>query len=161
MKTVTPAQRRIFFREVRLAAREVGEETEAYRKRIMLEETGAQSLLLVSATNGFDRLMVRIATDKGDFDLALKYTANSLNRVVRLVVEAAKKIVEAKGGGDLCDYIHGVMLQSGMITEPKGATWRARLAFPEVYMDFTEAEVKRLLYMLTTHLQRLKKKAAS
>ena len=156
MRPVTPAQRRILFREVRLAAREVGEDTEAYRKRIMLEETGYSSLRGVSSTAGFDNLMVRIATDKGDFELALKYTANSLNRVVKLVLDAAAKIVSLKGHGSGCDYIHGVMLQSGMIQERKNAAWIERLSYPSAWMDFSEAEVKRLLFMLNTHLRRMK-----
>ena len=156
MKAVTPSQRRILFREVKFAAKEVGEDAEAYRKRIMLEETGATTLREVSATAGFDRLMVRIATDKGDFELALKYTANTLNRIAKLIVGAAVRIVEAKGGGDFRDYIHGVMLQCGMLKEPMSAYKRERLAFAEGYMDFQEAEVKRLLIMLNAYLRRLK-----
>ena len=156
MKSVTPAQRRILFREIKFAAKEVGEDAEAYRKRIMLEETGYPSLRGVSSTAGFDRLMVRIATDKGDFALALKYTANSLNRVVKLVLDAAAKIVALKGYGSGCEYIHGVMLQSGMIKERKSSAWIERLASPSVWMDFSEADVKRLLFMLNTHLRRMK-----
>lgn len=156
MKAVTLSQKRTFFREVRLAAAEIGEEAETYRKRIMSEELGVSSLSEVSATSGFDKLMVRVATDKGDYELALKYTSNTLNRVVKLIVDAAIKIVKVKGSGDFRDYIHGVMLQSGMLKKPMGACLRERLAFSDGYMDYSEAEVKRLLYMLTTHLRRLK-----
>ena len=61
------AQRRALFATVRGAARETGEDPEAYRRRIMREELGVEPLCQVSATTGFDRLMARTCSDAGDF----------------------------------------------------------------------------------------------
>lgn len=79
---LSQSQRRTLFATIRAAAREQGEQPEAYRKRVMAEELGVVHLSQVSSTTGYDTLMARICRDAGDDANAIKYTlaGNRINK---------------------------------------------------------------------------------
>ena len=87
MKPLTPLQRKALFLGIRPAAIEVGEEPEAYRRRILKEELGVEHLGEVSRNGGFDKLMSRIWADRGDYERALSYSKGSSVRLVHLITE--------------------------------------------------------------------------
>lgn len=66
MNCLSQSQRMTLFATIHEAAREQGEQPEAYRKRIMAEELGVDHLSEVSRGSGFDRLMARVCRDAGD-----------------------------------------------------------------------------------------------
>ncbi len=104
MKPLTQLQRKAFFMGIRPAAIEVGEDPEAYRRRILKEELGVEHLGEVSRNGGFDKLMSRIWADRGDYERALSYSKGSSVRLVHLIVGAAEKIVAASPDYDGTAY---------------------------------------------------------
>ena len=156
MKGMTSSQRRTFFLELRVAAREVGEEPEAYRKRIMMEELGVEHLAEVSRGTGFDRLMSRVWTDRGDYVMALDYAQGSFSRLRHLIVSAAERIVASRPDwqGSAYDYLAGVMHQCGMLKDRPTRAWTDRLVSESGWLDFTEPQMRRLLMMLNTYVRR-------
>jgi hypothetical protein len=152
---LTESQRRTFFAALRPAAEEVGEKVEDYRRRILREELGVESLLEVSRGSGFDKLMARVCIDRGDFERAVKYSSQTLSRMRHLIVEAATKIIRANGfSGTPYAYIAGVMAQAKM-SQHSVAVLSECLPRESAWMQFTEGQLKRLLMMLQTHLRRI------
>ena len=156
MKTLTPIQRRLFFMALRPAAQEVGEEPEAYRRRVLQEELGVEHLAEVSRGGDFDKLMSRIWADRGEYSRALEYSLGSFSRIKHLIVTAAERIVASKPDwhGTVYDYIAGVMQQSRMVEMRQVRVMASRLATDDGWLDFTEPQLKRLLMMLNTHIRR-------
>ena len=155
-KPLTPLQRRLFFMALRPASKEVGLEPEAYRRRILQEELGVDSLSDVSRVGDFDKLMSRIWTDRGDYERALSYSMSSFSRVKYLIVKAAERIVAQKPDwrGSAYDYIAGVMRQSGMIPANTPRIFCDKLVSDAGWLDFSEDQMKRLLMMLNTQVRR-------
>jgi len=153
--TLTPAQRRAFFSTVRQAAQELGEGPEVYRQRILKEELGVEHLAAVRRGFDFDRLMARACRDSGDFDRAIKYAGGVGLRLKHLIVGAAEKIVAKRGDwtGTAYDYIAGVMHQCGMV-QGHPAVVAAQLESVSGWDRFDEGQLRRLLIMLATHLNR-------
>ena len=128
MNGLSQSQRRTLFATIRAAAREQGEQPEAYRKRVMAEELGVEHLSQVTATTGYDTLMARICRDAGDDANAIKYALATTTRLRHLITDAA----EALAPGNALGYVAGVMIQShtvrGYAHRPPGV--RFRLARP-------------------------------
>ena len=154
-KTLTPLQRRLFFMAIRPAAKDFGEEPEAYRRRILREELGVEHMSEVSRGDGFDKLMSRIWADRGDYERALFYSKGTEVRLVHLIVDAAKKIVVASPDydGTAYKYVVGVMAQSKMFETLPGTE-------PAVFIHemgcYKEEHLKCLLVMLNAYLGRLR-----
>ena len=144
------AQRRALFATVRGAARETGEDPEAYRRRIMREELGVEPLCQVSATSGFDRLMARTCSDAGDFVQAGNYAVASSRRLRRLVEDAAREIAPAHP----ILYVAGVMVQSGIARTRDADALAASLEGGSGWLDYPDGDMRRVLAMLKTHLRR-------
>ncbi len=158
--TLTPLQRRAFFMGLRPAAQEVGEDPEAYRKRILREELGVEHMRDVDRGSGYDKLMSRIWQDRGDYERALDYARGSFSRLKHLIVGAAQKIVERKPDyhGSAFDYIVGTMFRAKMIDREPNVYDAERLARDANWAHFSEQQLKYLLMMLNAHLGRLRGK---
>lgn len=150
MSGLTQSQRMTLFATIREAAREQGEQPEAYRKRIMAEELGVDHLSEVSRGSGFDRLMARVCRDAGDDARAIKYSLSAVARYRHLIVETAEKIAP----GNALEYVAGVMIQSRTVRDVRPAILAARLSTDSGWLDLTEPQLRRLLAMLNTHLRR-------
>lgn len=148
---LTQSQRMTLFATIREAAREQGEQPEAYRKRIMAEELGVDHLSEVSRGSGFDRLMARVCRDAGDDARAIKYSLSAVARYRHLIVAAAEKIAP----GNALEYVAGVMIQSRTVRDVRPAILAARLSTDSGWLDLTDPQLRRLLAMLKTHLRRL------
>lgn len=145
------AQRHILFGAVRKAAAELGEaNSEAYRKRVMAEELGVEHLSDVSRSWGFDRLMARICRDADDDARAIDYALSAIDRYRVLIVAAAEKIAP----GNALGYVAGVMIQSRMVQGARPSVLAASLATPSGWLGLDQAQLRRLLAMLKTHLRR-------
>ena len=147
---LSQSQRRTLFATIRAAAREQGEQPEAYRKRVMAEELGVEHLSQVSATTGFDTLMARISRDAGDDANAIKHALATSTRLRHLITDAA----EALAPGNALNYVAGVMIQSHTVRGYDQPTLAARLASDSGWLDLTNPQLRRLLAMLKTHLRR-------
>lgn len=155
-KTLTPLQRRLFFMALRPAAKDVGEEPEAYRKKILREELGVEHMSEVARGGGFDKLMSRIYQDRGDYVRALDYSMGSFTRLRHIIIKAAERIVADKPDrkGSVYDYIGGVMFQSGMIPKWPTRVWTERLVCESSWLDFSEKQLKQLLMILQSYISR-------
>ena len=151
MSGLSQSQRRTLFATIRAAAREQGEQPEAYRKRVMAEELGVEHLSQVSVTTGFDRLMARACRDKGDDAHAIAYALSAVSRYRHLIVDAAERLAP----GNALAYIAGVMLQSHTVRNCDQPTLAARLKTDSGWLDLTDPQLRRILAMLKTHLRRI------
>ena len=147
---LSESQRRTLFATIRAAAREQGEQPEAYRKRVMAEELGVDHLSQVSATTGYDTLMARICRDAGDLQRATMYVTQATRRLQHLIVEAARRI----SPDDPCGYVAGVMQQSRLAPLGDVATLADRLRNGSAWLDVPEPHLRRILAMLKTHIRR-------
>jgi len=162
MKPLTQLQRKALFMGIRPAAIEVGEDPEAYRKRILKEELGVEHLSAVSRGDGFDKLMSRIWADQGDYERALSYAQGSLVRLRHLCVQAAMQILAASPEPPRStpyDYIAGVMSRARLVDERPTKCFAESLASVESWARFSPADVKALLMMLNVHLSRIKRRS--
>lgn len=151
-RQLTRAQRAAFFTILAGTARALGEDAEAYRRRILREELGVDHLAEVSRTSGYDRLMCRLYVDRGDYAGASDYLGGSVRRWKHLIVTAARRIT---GRPDPYGYVHGVMVQSGMLPDRAADLPPGRLARDGAWMDFTDAQLRTLLAILNAHARRL------
>jgi len=147
---LTQSQRRTLFAAIREAAREQGEQPEAYRKRVMAEELGVEHLSQVTATTGYDTLMARVCRDAGDLQRATMYVTQATRRLQHLIVEAARRIAP----DDPCGYVASVMQQSRLAPLGDAATLADRLRNGSAWLDVPEPHLRRILAMLKTHIRR-------
>ena len=150
MNGLSPLQRRTLFATIRQAAGELGEQPEAYRKRVMAEELGAEHLSQVSATTGFDALMARVCRDAGDDASAIKYALGAATRLRHLIMEAADLLAP----GNALDYVAGVMIQSHTVTGLAQAVLAAHLSHESFWCQLSAQQLRRVLAMLKTHIRR-------
>ena len=148
---LTQSQRMTLFATIREAAREQGEQPEAYRKRILAEELGVDHLSEVSRGSGFDRIMARVCRDAGNDARALKYSLSAVARYRHLIVKTAERIAP----GNALEYVAGVMIQSRTVRDVRPPSLAARLSTDSGWLDLTDLQLRRLLAMLQTHLRRL------
>lgn len=147
---LSESQRRTLFATIREAAREQGEQPEAYRKRVMAEELGVEHLSQVGRGGDFDKLMSRVCRDAGDDARAIQYSLAAVARFRHLIVATAEKIAP----GNALEYVAGVMIQSRTVRDVRPAILAARLSTDSGWLDLTNPQLRRLLSMLKTHLRR-------
>lgn len=157
MTPISDLQRRTFFRALRTTVVAIGESAEDYRKRIIREELGFEHMSQVNSTDDFEKLMTRMAVDRGDYEGALRFSGGTVRRLHHLIGEAAVRIVKAtpafRGSG--WAYVAGVMAQAGMIPEARRC-WADRLSSESGWMDFTERDMMKVLMMLQKQVRRMK-----
>ena len=155
-KTLTPAQRSAFFRALHAAAIELGhttaEEREAYRKKVMREETGKAHLAQLSRTADFDACMRRFAVDAGDYDTASRFGIADAARKAALVRICCAQVLQLKccalGTTEAADYLAGIVEQSRI---PCGRDLRDS----SFWMDCAPDNLLVLFQILDTHRRRL------
>lgn len=146
---LTPSQRAAFWRAAAMAAKEVGEPLETYRKRVMREELGVEHLAEVSRTTGFDCLMARLFHDACMDDIAVQYSTSATTRLRHVIVAAATQIAPESP----LFYLAGIMIQSRTVIMDRSIL-AARLSMDSGWLDFTIPQLRRILAMLQTHLRR-------
>lgn len=155
-KGLSRAQLAAFWRAVGAVARERGfsaAEKEEYRKQVILEETGKESLKDVGRTYEFERVLARVWADAGDFRKASWYTGGDEKRVLYNIKVCAAQIMQLKGGWGTqgaSEYVAGVLRQSGMCQD-------VHLKGVDVLFDLPPLNALRVFQMLDTHRRRLLK----
>ena len=152
---MTGKQIRIFWGEFRSACDALGlaekAEQEAYRAAIMLEEAGAEHLRDVSPTTGFEALMIRLATDSGDYSLASRYAIGGERRIGAMIDDCAAQVFALAGKtgtpSDRLAYVLAILDQSGI--------HQARTNSRVWWMDLSETRPVKIFAMLDTHRRRL------
>ena len=142
-------QLKAFFLAARAAASDLGEDPEAYRKRVLREELGVGHMADVGRTGDFDKIMRRVWVDRGDYARALDYSGGDIKRLRHLALEAAGKIVEQ----NVVKYVASVMIQMRLSTLDRDAL-AFKLLRPDGWDDFTERDLRKVVAALNAHIRR-------
>ncbi len=154
--SLTKPQLAAYWRAATAAAREVGEELETYRKRVMSEECGVSSVKALNRTADFDKVMLRFSVDAGDYGAAGKFATAGAERLSRLVCICAAQIMQLKGAPAgstaAAEYLAGVIKQACI---PCGSDVSG------IWMDCPSDTLLALFHILDTHRRRLLRQLAS
>ena len=153
---ITKSQRYAFFRACSAACQNLGlntqDEREAYRKRVMKEETGKDHLALLNRTTDFDRVMARFAKDAGDWQTASKFASGDAYRMAVMIRICCQQIMQLKGLPDGSDaaknYLRGILEQSRIAC----GTYASDQSF---WMDISQDSILTVFQILDTHRRRL------
>jgi hypothetical protein len=160
---LTPSQVRAFWMQFASTCGTLGihgnDEKEVYRKSVMREECGKDSMKLLNRTTDFEKIMVRLAEDAGDYVNAVRFavggdekrTAWLIEQCARQIMEINKATHNAPDWGDALDYVMNILHNSGIMPKATGAgDW---------WMDVPATLARKVLAMLDTHRRRLLRKA--
>lgn len=153
---VTRAQYPKFFSMCRKAAANLGlgtpQEVEDYRRRVMREEAGCESVKDLGRTGGFDACVRRFAADAGDWREAVEVGLMETKRLAYVVKVMCCQVMQLKGGdeAEARNYLEGIVAQARV---PCGVY----AADDTFWMDVTPATLRQLLQILDTHRRRLVK----
>lgn len=149
---MTKNQIKTFWPVFAAACRELGlglpEEKDRYRMRVMTEEANAGHLADVSPCAGYERVMARLYSDAGDFVKASEFALAADKRQAAMVEDCARQVFELDGreGGDVAEYVNGILQQSGMKRETVSDTW---------WLDYPQATPRRIFMMLDSRRRQL------
>ncbi len=145
--TISIAQQKQFWVACARACNYMGlrtlDEREMYRKEVLKNEGGVLHLGDLSRTEGYDKVMGRLAMDAGNYEAAVKFADSTAYRLLAVLEQKAKSAV----GHSWQSYLQGIMARSGI-----GAS-RSSLK------DLTEAEIRALIAIVDTYLRRQRKSA--
>ena len=125
---------------------------EHYRQLVMLEEANARHLADVSEGTGYERVMARLHSDAGDFRGAVEYGTAPDRRLVAMVEDCARQVLELSGTAATADrdaYIAGILQQSRMNPNAQAA--------PRPLLDYPEGTLKRLFKILDNRRRALQR----
>lgn len=152
-KGLTPKQKAAFWRAFSAAKLVVQpQDADAWRHKILMEETGKMSLLDVNRRGEFEAVMRRLWSEAGNWDEAVRYTVGDERRAAFMIKVVATQVLQLLGsdvpGPDA--YLAGVLRQSRLVTTAvaeRGDFW----------MDIPLANTLKVFQMLDTHRRRLLK----
>ena len=147
---LTKPQIAVYFRAATRAARELGEHLNDYRKRVMRDVCGVDSVRDLNRTGDFDAVMSRFYEDAGDYAAAAQYLIGDHRRIGYIIKVCAIQLMQLKSANqaearrylagvlDRCRIAHGVQLDTD-------AYW----------MDLSIGEALKVFQILDTHRRRL------
>ena len=146
------AQRARFFGMATKAAQELGEDAEAYRRKVMCEVGGVLSSSDIRSAADYERIIARFASDAGDYQAAGEAAAGDAKRKAYLVKVCAIQVMQLKGGDESLarDYLEGVVHQARI---PCGVN----TADNSWWMDVPPGSLDLVLRILDTERRRLLK----
>lgn len=153
MLGITQKQLYAYFTAHRAACLALGlhdkEQQEAYRKQVMREEAGVESVKDLNRTTDYDKVMSRFCIDCGDYQAAIKYNLGTDTRLVKMVEILAQQVAQLLGTNPdkANDYVAGIIFQAGFSTK--------RLDSQGFLLDIATCDLWRVFQMLDTHRRRL------
>lgn len=150
-KAITRLQMAAYWRAASAAAREVGEPVDTYRKRVMKELCGVDSVKKLNRTGDFDAVMSRFAEDAMDYAAATRYAVGDDRRlaaIVRICCEQIMQLVGTPAGSTAAqDYIAGIIRRAHILCgDPCDAGY---------WLDLGADSLRAVFAMLDTHRRRL------
>lgn len=151
---LTKAQQALFWRTLATACQHLNlhssTDRDHYRRQVITEETSHTSLKEVNRTSDFDRVMLRLASDAADYELAIRFSSGDERRMAHHVEVCAAQLVQLHADHpDPHAYIIGIITQAGYHGHFEGSVW---------WLDLTTTELYALFQMLDTHRRRLLKR---
>ena len=149
---MTKKQIKMFWPKFVAACRELGLKTEAereeYRDQVLWDEAKSRHLHEVTPTDGFERVMTRLAADSGDLAFASRMAIGSDRRMAALIDDCARQVFELDGRqGDRIAYARAILKQSGVESDPRHAS--------DWWLDYPEETYTRVFFILDTYRRRL------
>ena len=151
-KGLTPKQKAVFWRAFAAAKMVVQpQDADAWRHKILMEETGKMSLLDIDRRGEFEAVMRRLWSEAGNWEEAVRYTVGDERRAAFMIKVAAAQVlqlVDADTTTDPAAYVAGILRQSHLVTNAvaeRGDFW----------MDVPLANALLVFQMLDTHRRRL------
>ena len=152
-KAITRPQMAAYWRAASAAAREIGEPVDAYRKRIMKELCGVDSVKKLNRTTDYDAVMRRFAADAGDYAAAARYAVSDSRRMAFLVRACARQVLQLNGchagdAGAARNYLAGVVGRSRLLCggDPRSLSFG---------LDMDPCGLRAVFCMLDVHRRRL------
>lgn len=148
--SLTKPQLAAYWRSAAAAAHNIGAALETYRKRVMREECGVDSVKALNRTGDFDKVMARFAADAGDYAAAGHYATADARRLAVLVRICCAQVMQLKGEPEgstaAADYLAGIVRQARLeCGAADGCFW----------LDCPPDSLLALFQMLDTHRRRL------
>ena len=132
-----------------------GNTREDYRRRVLKEEAAVESLTRLEGQGAFEKVMTRLWSDAENYEQALVFGEGSVRRKEYIARAMAREILsrEGKETSDAAanGYICGVLKQAGY-RAPQDASGA------QVFDNLTDFEQRRVIYMLSKHVSRLRKR---
>jgi hypothetical protein len=151
---LTRSQQALFWRTFSAAVRNLGiadrDAQTAYRRQVLHDETGKDSLKLINHTTDYDRVMTRLALDANDYQLAARFDIAFERRWSYMCEVCATQIGQIIGGEILpATYIAGICRQAGFAGRLVDGSW---------WLDLPLEDIVKLFQILDTHRRRLLKR---
>lgn len=153
---ITRAQYQKFFAMLRKAALNLGlasqQEVEDYRRQVMREETGCESIKELNRKSDFDACIARFANDAGEYLAAIEIGLQDVNRRAYVIKVMAVQIMQLKGGSetDARNYLEGIINQARI---PCGVCTTDN----SFWMEVSPTSLQHLLQILDTYRRKLLK----
>lgn len=153
---VTRAQYPKFFSMLRRAAMNLGLDTpqdvEEYRRKVLREEAGCESIKQLNRKADFDACIRRFSVDAGDYIQAIEIGLQDARRKAYVVKVMSLQIMQLKGGSeaDARDYLGGIINQARI---PCGVCTTDN----SFWMDVSPHSLQNLVQILDTYRRKLLK----
>ena len=153
---LTKPQTALFWRTFQKActAQQLGTsaDRDVYRKTVMREECGVEHMSELGRTAGFDKVMLRLNLDAGDYQAAARFESGRERRMAHLVEVCAMQLMQLQGlaESEALAYVLGVIRQARFNCRLDGGVW---------WLDLIEEQLAALFDMLDTHRRRCLKAA--
>ena len=123
---------------------------QAYRRGVVRELTGRESVRDVRSAEEFDAVMARLWADAGDYARAIHYRIGAERRTAHVVRVLACQLMQLKGGSeaDAQAYVGGILDQAKV---PNGRD----LADGSWWMDVSPQRLRDLVRILDTERRRI------
>ena len=151
MKPISGMQIKRFWRSFSAACLQLGlsrrEEREEYRKQVLREEAGVESLRDVDGLGGFDRVMRRMCVDAGQYEKAVAYSDGDYGRMRHHICGAVREIVGPRGNVEA--YAEACARRVGVVVA-RGCRWD--------WSDCTLQQLRTILAMVRIQAARIRKR---
>jgi len=148
--SLTRPQLALFWRKFAAACSAQGfADREAYRHAVLREEGGVEHLADLDRTGGFDRVMLRLCIDAGDWQGASHFETGTERRIAELCADCATQLLQLAGADETSAlaYIGGILRQARLDPpSPCGGDW---------WLDVPEGHAVKVFQILDTHRRRL------
>lgn len=157
---VTAAQLRAYGEAAAAACCAAGVAREAqrqeFRRRIVRDEAGVESVKDVRSQEAYDAVMARLWEEAGDYGRASHYRISAERRLAYLARVMATQLMQLKGGSEAAAqaYVGGILDQARV---PNGRY----LGSVDYWMDVSPARLRDLVQILDTERRRLLRRAGA
>lgn len=151
---ITRAQYPKFFSMLRKAALNLGldtpQEVEDYRRKVLREEAGCESIKQLNRKDDFDACIRRFSVDAGDYVQAIEIGLQDAHRKAYVVKVMSVQIMQLKGGAeaDSRNYLEGIISQARV---PCGVCTNDN----SFWMDVSPCSLQILVQILDTYRRKL------